>query len=561
MHFPTSFSLKEQISSLFFFRFFFFGFSHHRPSRLIKPVGDLPTAFHSLLGTALFFFGNLMAANPDLALPGEPPSPVPYWIAALDVFESGENLPTRVEGQHTNPMPRQFNFSAGGSVSPPGEDWRMAIMWGRTLVAIATEIVDRNRGKPPPPPPPTSFPSPFPTNKDYLKTGTIWDEEPEWPPESPFGVIINRRPPITRRMSLNDATPHEMLQLAMDHFSRGIFHLPHNTSTSSASSSSYPLSSSRQPTTTTGPPFSRGKVLYEVAEEVLLLAEKLDDPEERREWAHFADSIFGQIYVAMPYRYRESFSSSLLSSSTTSSLLSSSSRDNSSESARPLISEGMVAKARGRAWLVMGSTIAEGIEERMDEASETGDTIESLMQSEEAGEARDALTRAIELFERAKSFISAETSVEESGPSGAGTGVVAAAGEEALNEDNNEDDVMLIDEDDDADDEQEGGEVGAFMSARARGKQRRDSRVEEARRTTTTSRLSSDVKRLRQQETEEERRQLSQLLAEALCSLANLTESKEQQEEYYRRAEAETGMRLFDDDDDNDGNDGMDEDH
>lgn len=435
----------------------------------------------------------------------------------------------------------------------------MAIMWGRTLVAIATEIVDRNRGKPPPPPPPESFPSPFPTNKDYLKTGTIWDEEPEWPPESPFGVIINRRPPITRRMSLNYATPHEMLQLAMDHFSRGIFHLPHNTTTTSsstpASSSGY---SSRQPSTTTTLPFSRGKVLYEVAEEVLLLAEKLDDPEERREWAHFADSIFGQIYVAMPYRYRDSFSSSAVLSSSISSL---SSRDTSES--RPLISEGMVAKARGRAWLVMGSTIAESIEEKMDRASETGDTIESLMQGEEAGDARDALTRAIELFERAKSFISAESSVEEE-KSGAGAAATTTTTGEEANEDN-EDDVMLIDEDDDADDEQEGEEpVGAFLSARARGKQRRDSRVEDARRTTTTtvSRLSSDVKRLRQQETEDERRQLSQLLAEALCSLANLTESKEQQEEYYRRAEAETGTKLFDDDDDDndDGNDGMDED-
>lgn len=463
-----------------------------------------------------------MAANPELALPGEPPNPVPYWIAALDVFESGENLPTRVDGHRINPMPYHFSSNPSSRyATPPGEDWRMAIMWGRTLVAIATEIVDRNRGKPPPPPQPQTFESPFPTNKDYLKTGTIWDEEPEWPPESPFGVIVTRRPPITRRMSLNYATPHEMLQLAMDHFSRGIFHLPHHT----ASSSSTP----RQPT---APPFTRGKVLYEVAEEVLLLAEKFDDPEERREWATYADSVFGQIHVSMPYRYQEQFSAV------------SSSRD--TAESRPIISEGMVAKARGRTWLVVGSTIAEIIEERMDQGSETGNNVDSLMQSEEAGEARAALTRAIELFERAKSFISAEASVEEEG-------------EELANDDDNEDDVMLVDDDDDADDEHESG---ASVSARARGKQRRDSKVEDARRVSRleTKRASrAEANRLRQQEAEDERRQLSHLLAEALCSLANLTESKEQQEEYYRRAEAETGVKLFDEE--GDGNDNMDEGH
>jgi len=48
--------------------------------------------------------------------------------------------------------------------------------------------------------------------------------------------------------------------------------------------------------------------------------------------------------------------------------------------------------------------------------------------------------------------------------------------------------------------------------------------------------------------------ELSYLLAEALCSLANLTENKEQQEELYRRAEAETGISLFSEDE------GMDED-
>ncbi|KXN86208.1 hypothetical protein AN958_10396 [Leucoagaricus sp. SymC.cos] len=398
---------------------------------------DLPSSFHTLLGTTLFFFANSIAANPELALPGEPSTPVPYWIAALDVFETGENLPSRVEmyspssGYRLETQPRTLP-------PPPREDWRMAVMWGRTLVALATEMVDRHRGDPPPEP--QFFPSPFPTNRDYLKTGTIWDDEPEWPLESPFGVIIARRPPITRRMTLNGATPHEILQLAMDHFSRGIFHMPHHTR-----SSTPPDPHPSRPVTT--PPFTRSKSLYEIADEVLLLAEKLENPEERKEWAVYADSVFAQIHASQPHKHQEQPASS--------------SRD--TGEVRPGVGEGLVAKARGRTCLVIGSTIAEIIEERMDQGSENEEAIGSLMQSEDAEEARDHLLRAIEYFERAKSYIADDT--------------------------------------------------------------------------------------LFQQEAEEERSQISHLLAESLCSLANLTEDREQQEDFYRRAEAETDDKLFDDED------------
>ncbi|KAJ7874063.1 hypothetical protein B0H14DRAFT_118870 [Mycena olivaceomarginata] len=56
---------------------------------------ESPTAFHAILGTALFLFGNLIAQDASLALPDEPSSPATYWLAALDVFETGENLPSR----------------------------------------------------------------------------------------------------------------------------------------------------------------------------------------------------------------------------------------------------------------------------------------------------------------------------------------------------------------------------------------------------------------------------------------------------------------------------------
>ena len=86
---------------------------------------ELPTAFHAIFGITLFLMGNLVAQDPSIVLPGEPDAPSTYWLAALDVFETGENLPSRV----------------GGNNLDTPEDWRMAIVWGRTLVCLADEKV------------------------------------------------------------------------------------------------------------------------------------------------------------------------------------------------------------------------------------------------------------------------------------------------------------------------------------------------------------------------------------------------------------------------------------
>ena len=69
--------------------------------------------------------GNLVAQDSSIVLPGEPDAPSTYWLAALDVFETGENLPSRI----------------GGNNLDNAEDWRMAIVWGRTLVCLADEKV------------------------------------------------------------------------------------------------------------------------------------------------------------------------------------------------------------------------------------------------------------------------------------------------------------------------------------------------------------------------------------------------------------------------------------
>ncbi|KAF8638411.1 hypothetical protein AX17_002236 [Amanita inopinata Kibby_2008] len=324
-----------------------------RRERKCKCV-ELPTAFHAILGTALFLFGNLIAQDPSLALEGEPTVPTSYWLAALDVFETGENLPSRTSGMKQCDAP---------------EDWRMAVVWGRTLVCLADELVSRQ----------------IQAKQEGIDLSTVGLDisEPQWPPESPFFTIAAQRQPITRRMSFNTATPNDLLVLAMDQFSRGIFHMPHpqyhlaqtvapsGSSNSQSSSSFRSLSSSSpsNPTLTSAVQavpnqgyFSRAKELYTIASEVLLVAEKLENPPEREYWARWADSVFNQMKMEAD-----------------------------KDSWRQLI-----LRSRGRCWLVVGSATVEEIEA----ALERGEM--NVLKSEDAIDAREGLAMAISFYERAK---------------------------------------------------------------------------------------------------------------------------------------------------------------
>ncbi|KAK7022893.1 hypothetical protein VNI00_016880 [Paramarasmius palmivorus] len=203
---------------------------------------DLPTSFHSIFGTALFLFGSLIAHSPDdILLAGEPHDPSIYWRAAIDVFEIGENLPSRTH--------------ASQGIHDTREDWRMAIVWGRTLVALVDERLTSRNAKP-------------------TQSGAEQD---------PFPLITRLRPPISSRTALtSSSSPNELMKLAMDQFSRGIFHMPHSSPSPSTHS------------------FSREKELSTIGTEVLNVAEKMDLAEERRYWGAWADSVFGQIPSQLP---------------------------------------------------------------------------------------------------------------------------------------------------------------------------------------------------------------------------------------------------------------------
>ncbi|KAG6836689.1 hypothetical protein H0H93_004800 [Arthromyces matolae] len=297
--------------------------SSEKPSKSTSV--ELPTAFHVILGTVLFMFGNLIQQNPEEAAPGEPDTPSPYWLAALDVFETGESLPSRTSGR--------------GPEIP--DDWRMAIVWGRTLVCIAEEILTRQEhakreGK-------------SSATCDSSPSAQFFAEDPEWPSESPFSVIVSLRPPITRRMSLSTASPNEIMVLAMDQFSRGIFRMPHRPQ-------------QVQALIVGADSFSRPKELFQIASEVLTVAEKLPLPAERQSWAIWADGVFDQMKMEADMDAWR----------------------------------GPINRARGRCWLLVGTALSEEFETAME------DSAESLTSSPTAKQGREALLKALAFFEKAK---------------------------------------------------------------------------------------------------------------------------------------------------------------
>ncbi|KAH9911990.1 uncharacterized protein B0H18DRAFT_1056967 [Fomitopsis serialis] len=301
---------------------------HPRPT-------ERPAAFHALFGSALFHFGNLVAQDASVPLPDEPKLASDYWLAALDVFQTGENLPALTGAP-----------SHSSGFADLTEDWRMAVIWGRTLVCLADEKLTHSLRL-----------AKERATGDFcvLPSASPFDlSEPKWPKDSPFASIAACRPPVSRRVTLYSATAHDVMVLAMDQFSRGIFHMPHATSLPSHNTASH--HSPPQPANTHDAHghFSRPRELFTIASEVLGVAERLPDSAQRAYWASWADSVFTQMRM---------------------------------EAAHDAWRAPLTA-ARGRCWLIMGSAHSEELEAALEAGRRT--------------EAREGLAMAVAFFERAK---------------------------------------------------------------------------------------------------------------------------------------------------------------
>jgi hypothetical protein len=312
-----------------------------------------PTALHSALGVALFLFGNIIARDPSLALgPREPTSPSPYWLAALDAFNAGDNLPCQTRGED---ITTTSTDAADATTTTSAEDWRAAIAWGRALVALAYEATTKKQPLTPlscatttarPSPPSSSSSSstarqpPTPPRTPRPRPQTLTPVPTRYHPRSPLAAITALRTACGAGGSLAHmrATASELLTLASDQFTRGIFHMPHS------------------PTPTTraahaAPPRRRQQVLYTLATEVLVVAERLEDPAARARWAAWADALLLQMHMEADvdaWRVR-------------------------------------VGAVRGRCWLVIGGARAD----EMEDALERGEV--GVLARKEAVEARTGL--------------------------------------------------------------------------------------------------------------------------------------------------------------------------
>lgn len=238
-------------------------------------------------------FACIIDSDASLALEGEPNTPTPYWLAAIDVFESGESLPIRTSGR----LPRSIP-----------EDWRMAANWGRTLVKLTAELLKRRKEnpalrEPPPLPDYSNFKVPQPSLPTPFRTYTA--DEPNWPRASLFSTIAFLRPPFTRRLSLDTLSPDEIMAFAEDHLTRAIFHMPHPRNViparypyhpSNPQASSPPTPPNDSEVERNGP--DRPQEIYTMASEMLYVAENSETASGRFRWARWADGVISNVKVA-----------------------------------------------------------------------------------------------------------------------------------------------------------------------------------------------------------------------------------------------------------------------
>ncbi|KAG6334896.1 hypothetical protein ID866_4190 [Astraeus odoratus] len=200
-------------------------------------------ALHAILGTALFLFGKIIDKNPFLALEGEPTAALPYWLFALDVFESGYNLPTRTNASYSH-----------------REHWLLAVSDSRVLIALIGQFITEEENK--------------------RSTTELFTADSKWARNSPLGTIGAMRPPPTQRMALSLMSLNELMVIATDQFMRGILYMPHHDSTEFSS-------------------FSRAGELLTISTEVLDVLERLPSSTERQHWVLWVQSVLNLVKPEM----------------------------------------------------------------------------------------------------------------------------------------------------------------------------------------------------------------------------------------------------------------------
>lgn len=321
----------------------------HNPLPPRDPIrtNDALTSFHYIYGTSMLLLGKILEAYPTLAKDVEPVNTPAFYLAALDVLEDGENAYHSVSGNRF-----------------PKEDWRLSVSVGRTLVCLAEEKLRR-----------------LSKSNQQANGFVINFQDDLWPKDSAFAPSFSKRPPLTRRVTLPSASPHEVLNSACDHFSRAMLHMPHHKRRHRNGLSNHMDSmdmggASMMIQEVDAPPTMPGlgsrtrsllhnirpRVLYTIGSDVLSVAERLPVASERLYWAKWVDEVFLQMEM------------------------------------EELISEDWshpIAVGRGRCWLIIGSTHFEVLETQLERDP-------CVLDTAEAEAARQALFKATQYLGKAQ---------------------------------------------------------------------------------------------------------------------------------------------------------------
>ncbi|KLO10960.1 hypothetical protein SCHPADRAFT_796824, partial [Schizopora paradoxa] len=206
---------------------------------------DIPTAFHTLYGTALLLYVTPLIPSTRSAFtsPADLRSmaqkkmrypPTYYWLAALDVFAKGETI-------------RKRKSESDLKDEKEKEDWRLPLGWGRTLVCIADEKASAELRE---------------------RERSLLQSQSERPSN-----MASSQAPASRNAQLLRESAHHLLVLAVDQFTRGMLYMPRRSSLSDLL------------------PFSRTRTLISIADAVLDVAAKLSVPDDRAYWGRWVNGI------------------------------------------------------------------------------------------------------------------------------------------------------------------------------------------------------------------------------------------------------------------------------
>ncbi|KAF9511356.1 hypothetical protein BS47DRAFT_1346876 [Hydnum rufescens UP504] len=191
-----------------------------------------PTAFFALYADALIHSGHIIGINSEVALEGEPDSPLAYFEAALDIVESGAE-----------------KANAG---SQSGDDWKLHYSWTKALVLLARAKITQ----------PGISGAGAPSISTVSSSSTLAGQ-------------LRRTP---------GSSSEDLLSIAVEHYNIAVSHIPQNLPSRRDQGAEHDIPSIRTP--------SKSEICCTIGTLVFDVAELLPSSERRHHWTNWAVEAF-----------------------------------------------------------------------------------------------------------------------------------------------------------------------------------------------------------------------------------------------------------------------------